>query len=90
MPLTCFHDKSGMIKIKDPEVDLIQFSLSFGTDPARMVQRGPYILSDGAVFLWHFVPPLLPPHDDFPSHLERLAFGEDGFPKGGGGRTSAE
>lgn len=31
-----------------------------------------------------------PTRDDVPSHLERLAFGEDGFPKRGGGGASAE
>lgn len=30
------------------------------------------------------------PHDELPSHLKRLAFGEDGFPKRGGGGASAE
>lgn len=34
--------------------------------------------------------PFPPPGDGFPSHLERLAFGEDGFPKRGGGGASAE
>lgn len=34
--------------------------------------------------------PLPPPCDEFPSHLERLPFGEDGFPKRGGGGTPAE
>lgn len=52
MPLTCFHDKSGMIKkVKDPKVDLIQFSLSVGIEPVKMLQWCPYILWNGAVFL---------------------------------------
>lgn len=45
----------------------------------------PYVLSDDSYF--ESVPP---PRDAVFSHLERLAFGEDGFPKRGGGGTSAE
>ncbi len=34
--------------------------------------------------------PFPPPRDEVPSHLECLAFGEEGFPKRGGGGASAE
>lgn len=45
----------------------------------------PYVLSDDSYF--ESVPP---PRDAVFSHLERLAFGEDGFPERGAGGTSAE
>lgn len=63
---------------------MIQFSV--GIDPVQMLL---YPNCSDAVFLRRFVPH---PHAAAPSHLNRLrlAFGEEGFPKRGGGGASAE
>lgn len=56
-------------------------------NPKQMPSQCPYILR--VFFFFHFglSPTIL---DKFPSRLERLAFGKDGFAEGGGGGASAE
>lgn len=52
-----------------------------------LIQFLPQVPCDGSVVLWHLVSPS---RDEICFHLERLAFGEQGFSKRRGGGASAE